>query len=471
MTTDLCNPNAIDIAISRACSSGVPAQNNLGNLGPNGGDQSMRYANVGVMNGVNVDLVIRTRSTYNSIRARTNNGCNGLFGAIHVNSDTSVDLEFSFEDSFGGPITLAGFQFAFLDIDEFNNVAGVESVRVTGFTSYYLTTPTYVGFVDGAFKSTRTGSAGNNPTDPMAMTNEQSQYAVTLSFDNTQRFSATLQVQGGSNGRNFFFAGTSAGTSLPNCSPPPPPPPLPPPPSPPPPTPPPPSPPPPGAPPPPRSTDFCNPNAVSIDLRPACTSGITQNNLGGIGPSSGVQEMRYPNVATLSGQPVDLVVRATNPYSSTRANVNNGCSGLFGSIHMNADATLDLMFEFKLGGTNMPVTLPGFQFSFLDIDQFYGNVAIESVRVSGYTSYYLTEPTLVQFIDGAFKSTTFGNAANNPTDPMTLNPEQSQFAVSFRFDAVSSFAATLQVEGGSGRNFLFSGISNVAPNCPPPQSS
>ena len=39
------------------------------------------------------------------------------------------------------------------------------------------------------------------------------------------------------------------------------------------------------------------------------------------------------------------------------------------------------------------VTLPGFQFSFIDFDEFHSGQAREMIRVIGYTAYTLANPT------------------------------------------------------------------------------
>ena len=49
------------------------------------GAQVIRYSGVATRLGQSVDLVVSAVGAYNSIRARTNNGCNGQFGSIHTN--------------------------------------------------------------------------------------------------------------------------------------------------------------------------------------------------------------------------------------------------------------------------------------------------------------------------------------------------------------------------------------------------
>ena len=81
----------------------------------------MRFANVAVCNGQQVDLVINATSPYVSSRASIRNGCKqgGVYGVgvIHVTAGYSVDLEFQFVTTSGAPWVLSAFEFSFLDLD------------------------------------------------------------------------------------------------------------------------------------------------------------------------------------------------------------------------------------------------------------------------------------------------------------------------------------------------------------------
>ena len=55
----------------------------------------------------------------------------------------------------------------------------------------------------------------------------------------------------------------------------------------------------------------CAGGAIEISLDSACASGSpANNNLGGDGPGSGPEEIRYANVGTLHGRSFDLVLRS-----------------------------------------------------------------------------------------------------------------------------------------------------------------
>ena len=50
------------------------------------------------------------------------------------------------------------------------------------------------------------------------------------------------------------------------------------------------------------------PGIVNLDLRNACDSGSpAQNNLGGLGPDSGLREMRFANVGSVNGERIDMI--------------------------------------------------------------------------------------------------------------------------------------------------------------------
>ena len=191
----------------------------------------------------------------------------------------------------------------------------------------------YVNEADHIFTSTARGSSSDNPTDPQSLTAEQASRGIQFFFLSRDGYvDATFVVSGadGCTGRSLLFAGDS---SL--CAPPPPQPPalppLPPPPSSPLPSMPPPTSPLPAAPP---AQSQCVPGTIDLSFFDACETGSpAQDNLGGLGPDSGPEEIRYVGIGSLNGRPFDLIVKATTSYY-TEASFSNGCSGLFGAINV-----------------------------------------------------------------------------------------------------------------------------------------
>ena len=219
------------------------------------------------------NLEVRNLTTYEAWGddGSMNNGLNGKFGQINVAPGTTT-LEFSFTNSETlESISLKKLQFSFLDVD--SGKTGQECIAASDFTE--ATTGGAISTIElsgqTVFCSTEQGVGGDNPSDPLNMTELQSSRTVALTFEDVSSFTVELTNMG-SFGRNVQFAGESevvpncprppsapfppaSPPTLPPSSPPLPstppqvpptsPPPAPPPPSPPPPTPPPPSPPPP----------------------------------------------------------------------------------------------------------------------------------------------------------------------------------------------------------------------------------
>jgi hypothetical protein len=152
---------------------------------------------------------------------------------------------------------------------------------------------------------------------------------------------------------------------------PPPPPPSPPPPSLPP------SSPPPSSPPPP-----CDPTAGPIDrgfkLNFGASGGaaITHNNLGGVGPDTGDESLKFSNVGTVAGEQIDMVVKinVVDPNTNYANHVKDGnqsnwdrdpqnkMNGNFSQINIKADRQAQVEFCFQSGGQQF--TLDVFSFTF-----------------------------------------------------------------------------------------------------------
>lgn len=106
--------------------------------------------------------------------------------------------------------------------------------------------------------------------------------------------------------------------------------------------------------------------------------GPKHNNLGGIGPDGGVEELRFGGVGTFKGSSFDLVVTATSNVTriageDTKHNVHHddgysGCNGHFGRIAIRSGSLVDLHFAFKTSTTNRQITLPKFHFTVLETE-------------------------------------------------------------------------------------------------------
>lgn len=244
----------------------------------------------------------------------------------------------------------------------------------------------------------------------------------------------------------------------------------------------------------------CTP-AMDIDLGNDCDGSnggagkLQVNNLDGVGPLTGKQEIRYRNVGVLNGQSFDLVVKAltrvTRFLATTEADGGySGCQGAFGKISIQAGTTVDLAFAFETANS-LPVTLPNLLFSVYDIDG--GSNSGEEVDVPSADKYYL-KPDVTNVIDKGqnvfsacapdvdckyypgvtypcpWDRVTCPSNWPQPTSPSTLDDLQKAGAVQFEFSVpLSSFTLRwgrlIGAKTWSSRMF-FAGASNLVTKCP-----
>ena len=261
------------------------------------------------------------------------------------------------------------------------------------------------------------------------------------------------------------------------------------------------------------STDFL------LDISAACTTGQpAQNNLGGLGPDLGVEELRFKGVGQLNGAPIDMVFTNTSEYrgfwdgSSLNPDTGrwgNGCGGLFAEIGISMGSDTGFLLEFRDNTTDEIVNVPGFYLSMFDIDGI--DRGAEKLVIDGYASYVVTSPSNVIVGEGDCP-TTFESCQTKPTGPVakqctvphaeggscpnadqtkchhqTANPwnpqrltsYQTARSVTFYFQNTGRVPFRLVTSNGpdfpgtSGRNFYFAGSSAVVAPCPspPPQPS
>ena len=228
--------------------------------------------------------------------------------------------------------------------------------------------------------------------------------------------------------------------------------------------------------------------------------------------------MRINKVAQLAtGEYVDLEIFVLDAYHPSNPSVNKIKSkrSPFAAINLrqprsgDRDELLSMRFQFfrhddRCGGPgpwsndfstwdvvacNERLTLPHITLSFFDVDAGIGygqNRPSEKLSVWSATRHYLSSPSeLVVANDAADGSVTVFNGcegrdgvackAPNPTVPNAMTAAQKAAAVSFDFEqadhAIVRFVTTPSPYP-TGRNFLFSGDSNVLGTCPfPPPPS
>jgi len=348
-----------------------------------------------------------------------------------------VDLKFSFVDAeTDTPVVMNDFTFTVFDLDEGPNGTAKESFTVGGFVGDYMmdfTTIKTTDLPDGRrqYASTTHGRGTNNPFDAYDLSEVAASHAVSLEFpaglsDFTVNYAVTKaaekELRPDYMGRNFQFAGVS-------------------------------------------SLYYCKQTPVAIDYGLART---VYSNLGGHGPDSDSPEgVRYTNIATFNGKPIDLLVNAVGDYRPWR-NTANGVKGKYGVLNMRYAASATFDFTFIGTEDDAPVTLDSVYFSILDLDEGKRGKLKESIIVDNFAASWLTEDTEIKTLtqgNGAvrFDSSTPGTGKDNPVDPMNLSERQKNRGATFLFDTVSTFRLSLEVAGGpkSGRNFMFTGKSAV----------
>jgi len=202
------------------------------------------------------------------------------------------------------------------------------------------------------------------------------------------------------------------------------------------------------------------------------------NNLGGAGPSANDDKMLYYKNAAMGDDgesTYDLKVTAIGSYKA-RTPKFNGLKGHYGIINVACGTSVDLKFELLDPSSGEPATLKNLIFSWFDLDKGKLGGGLESVTLwPGYEEYVVSTSSEIKQEDvdcpanagdgtcKLFKATTWGVGADNPEDPLTLTKQQAARTFATFYSDVSSFHVTLTAGDGFGsRNFLFTGMSQVA---------
>lgn len=211
------------------------------------------------------------------------------------------------------------------------------------------------------------------------------------------------------------------------------------------------------------------------------------SNLGGKGPDVHRPEgIRFTNVFPNAGSSsIDMVINAKTAYTSVtpaehKANplladrTNNGLHGDYGLVSVSSGHQVTVEVSFRKAGTDQPVSVSeGFFFTIYDFDQEKTGGGKETVKISGYDFFTVSNTTKVYVHDeggvhhhGIFSSTVAGDVEDNPKHPRQLSQDEMDKSVVFGFPAgTSEFEMTLEVSPGySARNFEFTG-SSILP-CP-----
>jgi len=210
----------------------------------------------------------------------------------------------------------------------------------------------------------------------------------------------------------------------------------------------------------------CAPEEVCTNAVKMNTLTVTQNNLGGVGPDSGAEEIRYSNAAVINGKAVDLVLTTDGEFKSSKPSVN-GNSGAFGRLNVKCGSSVTVTMNVVDAETGNPVLLDSVALTWYDLDEGKKGKGRATVTTCGSTGAIVSENTeLTVKREGDCSSATSsvaGTGKDNPTSPHQLDSVQISRALTLPFKQVSSISSTLSLaKGFKGRNFLFALEPSVA---------
>merc|ERR1719265_1234055 len=159
-----------------------------------------------------VNLRVRAIGDYWAGNA-TLNTMHDQFLNINVRTSSEATFRFEFQTDHGEPVRLPfNFVFSVFDLDQQEDGGGQEWVTVSNFAWYVLSnTSAVISGTEGeelVFHSSSFGAYWNNPSNPLALTDEHLQSSVSfMMLKDIAKFNVTVKVTDGFNGRNVLFAG------------------------------------------------------------------------------------------------------------------------------------------------------------------------------------------------------------------------------------------------------------------------
>eukprot|EP00924_Labyrinthula_sp_SR-Ha-C_P016293 augustus_masked-scaffold_106-processed-gene-0.17-mRNA-1 protein AED:0.53 eAED:0.57 QI:0/0/0/1/1/1/2/0/1352 len=236
----LISPTSSPTAVSSGCNDLLISlenreveKNNLGGYCGNSGlcgeneDKNILIKNAFLFQNKNISIRIENTTAYAPVNSARNGILNDLF-QLNLKRDTNVTLKFSFLEENLQLIQLTSVSLTVFDIDNggctcesdgcgscddcssSNNAREVVSVNSSAPARLVIPSPNRLCISSDqdktSFMSTVEGFGSDNPSSALTLTEAQKQVSVGIVFENISAFSVTLQVMGGTNGRNFFFA-------------------------------------------------------------------------------------------------------------------------------------------------------------------------------------------------------------------------------------------------------------------------
>ena len=212
--TELNALNPTEETIEIGIGQSTLSHSNLGGVGPDAGEQNMRFKNAGLVYGRSIDVVLSNVSTY---RAPNGASANGIvaerFGQMNIGYGSTVDLHLQFRDTeTDEPVVLHEFVMGFFDFD--TGASSSQCSEMIGFDRsqdfMYHQGHWVSARTNGTkqwFLSTDLGSADDNPTSPYDLSASEKEHSVIATFFDTSEVNLTLgfsEVVNMTTGRGFY---------------------------------------------------------------------------------------------------------------------------------------------------------------------------------------------------------------------------------------------------------------------------
>jgi len=191
-----------------------PIHNNLGRKGPDTGAEGIVYPAVDLEPGHPPEALLLVVNATNELQTDPRaNGRDGKYARLTARGGSHIDATFKIlKANTLEPAILRELDITFFDLDTHSSGSAVEYVELKGFSQYFLTGDTELKVAkDGdftKFKASTVGTAGDNPKDPLLLTVQQKNRAVTVKYEDIHKFDVKLGVDGeggGGNHRWFNF--------------------------------------------------------------------------------------------------------------------------------------------------------------------------------------------------------------------------------------------------------------------------
>jgi hypothetical protein len=198
--------------------------------------------------------------------------------------------------------------------------------------------------------------------------------------------------------------------------------------------------------------------AANLDFS---TATLEQSNLGGLGPDSGAEELRYGSIGTVQGQSLDLVVTTLGAYAVNN-NGMNGRYGKFGRINTKASSPLamsDFKFSFVEAGTSNEVVVPEVH---LILAVKGGVERFASKNFAGYVTDMSTKLTADLSADGQAMFTA-SEQVPVPANPMAVTEAQRAMEVMYFYKNIASLE--LSFGAAAARNIFFAFKTVLSDRC------